>query len=183
MEGTEAPESLNPIQRGRGHFKWGKGRRQKGDESRDNFRDYPEKRDRDRPPRGRERRRGKTAIKFENDGHDDPELRPMKDDPRTGSTIYRNEGGRNSESFDPSSTFVRPAMRVIVGPKAKRYNKTLKHDDVVVVPDFFCQQDDWSIYYQLVEEMRKLQAEGQRGSEWISWHEGCHLISKNPKNC
>lgn len=52
-----------------------------------------------------------------------------------------------------------------------------------MIPEFFGKKDDLSVYYKLVEEMRNLQKEGQRGSEWIPWHEGCHLISKNPKNC
>lgn len=39
----------------------------------------------------------------------------------------------------------------------------------------------FSLYYKLVEEMRDLQAQGERGSEWISWHEGAHLISKKPQ--
>jgi hypothetical protein len=26
---------------------------------------------------------------------------------------------------------------------------------VVMVPEFFCKEDDWSIYYQLIEEMRQ----------------------------
>ena len=42
-------------------------------------------------------------------------------------------------------------------------------------------QDDWSIYYDLIKEMRQAQANRERQSEWLSWHEGCHLISKNPK--
>ena len=97
--------------------------------------------------------------------------------------IYRNKGGRNTESFDPSSTFVRPGMRVIVGDNLPAYPKPVKHDDVIVVPDFGCPKDDWSMYYKLVEEMRALQDKGQNKSEWIPWHEGCHLISQNPKNC
>ena len=76
-------------------------------------------------------------------------------------------------------------MRVVVGPNKPVYDK-LKHDDVVIVPEFFCKEDDWSLYYKLVEEMRieVQQAEhnpDNKGSEWISWHEGAHLISKNPK--
>jgi hypothetical protein len=87
-------------------------------------------------------------------------LRKLDDDPRIGTLIYRKEGGRNTESFDPASTFVRPAMRVIFGPNQKHYGKPLKHDDVIVVPELFCEKDDWSLYYKLVEEMRKLQSEG-----------------------
>lgn len=70
-----------------------------------------------------------------------------------------------------------------MGAKSKVFSKTLKHDDVVIVPEFFCAEDDWDMYYKLVEEMRELQKEGQKGSEWIPWAEGSHLISKNPKGC
>jgi len=28
--------------------------------------------------------------------------------------------------------------------------------------------------------MREAQQKGDRNSQWISWHEGAHLISKNP---
>lgn len=34
----------------------------------------------------------------------------------------------------------------------------MKHDDVVIVPELFGGEDDWTIYYKLVEEMRALQA-------------------------
>jgi len=71
---------------------------------------------------------------------------------------------------------------VRVGPPVKQYNKPLKHDDVVIVPEFFCEEDDWAIYYKLVEEMRDAQAAGKGKSEWIPWHEGCHLISKGPEH-
>jgi hypothetical protein len=114
----------------------------------------------------------------------DPELRPLADDPRIdcNGIKHRKErgGARNTESFDPSSTLVRPDMRVIVGPNAERYGKPLKHDDVVMVPDFFCKEDDWSLYYQLVEEMRAIQEKGVAQSEWTAWAEGAHLISHNP---
>jgi hypothetical protein len=89
--------------------------------------------------------------------------------------------GQNTESFDPKSTLVRPDMRVIVGPNREVLGKTISHDDVIVVPEFFCKEDDWSLYYQLVAEMRDSQAAGVRGSEWISWAEGAHLISQNPE--
>mmetsp|Transcript_743 Transcript_743/g.1798 ORF Transcript_743/g.1798 Transcript_743/m.1798 type:complete len:377 (+) Transcript_743:110-1240(+) len=90
--------------------------------------------------------------------------------------------GRNSESFDPKSTIVRPALRVHVGsPTAKCYNRfPLKHDDVVIVPELFGPEEDWKLYYKLVEEMTELQQQNVKGSEWISWHEGAHLVAKNP---
>ncbi len=117
----------------------------------------------------------------------DENLKPLADDPRIvdGRKMAKTRGGgRNTESFDPKSTLVRPEMRVIVGPNRPCYGKKLKHDDVVIVPEFLCKEDDWSLYYTLVEEMRACQAEqkedGKKGAEWIPWAEGAHLISQNP---
>ncbi|KAG7342962.1 hypothetical protein IV203_020907 [Nitzschia inconspicua] len=90
--------------------------------------------------------------------------------------------GRNTESFDPRSTLVRPDVRVLVGnPQHDKFRKPLKHDDVVVVPELFGPEDDWSLYYQLVKELTDLQSSQVKGSEFISWHEGSHLICKEPK--
>lgn len=74
----------------------------------------------------------------------------------------------------------RPEMRVITVPKRQRYGRPVRHDDVIIVPEFWCAEDDWSTYYQLIEEMRESQANGDRRAEWISWHEGAHLLSQNP---
>ena len=99
----------------------------------------------------------KKGSKYIGDGHVDDELPEKHDDPREGEIIYRNKGGRNTESFDPASTFVRPGMRIICGPNnVKHYPKPCKHDDVIVVPGFGCEEDDLTLYYKLVEEMRSL---------------------------
>ena len=95
----------------------------------------------------------------------DDKLPVLKDDPRInaegvkegGKAVKAKGGGRNTESFDPRSTLVRPSMRVVVGPNRPVYDKKLKHDDVVIVPEFFCKEDDWTLYYKLVEEMREVQ--------------------------
>ena len=109
-------------------------------------------------------------------GHTDDD--PRVDKSRGGRKIAKvRGGGRNTESFDPKSTFVRPDLRIIVGPNRPVLNKTLKHDDILVVPEFFCEEDNWDIYYKLIEEMRGIQAAGERGSEWISWHEGKAIVS------
>ena len=50
-----------------------------------------------------------------------------------------------------------------------------------MVPELFGPEDDWSLYYKLVDEMRDLQQKGERRSEWVAWHEGAHLITQNPK--
>lgn len=120
----------------------------------------------------------------------DDQLGDVKDDPRGEDPTKRitkkassRGNGRNTESFDPASTLVRPDLRILVGDgSAQKFTKPLKHDDVVIVPNLFGKEEDWSLYYKLVEEMRQVQAKGDvKGSEWISWHEGAHLICKNPK--
>lgn len=105
---------------------------------------------------------------------------PRGEDPERRMT--KKSAGRNTASFDPASTLVRPALRVQVGsPMSKSYNRfPLKHDDVVIVPELFGPEDDWKLYYKLVEEMTDLQQQNVRGSEWLSWHEGAHLVAKNP---
>jgi hypothetical protein len=106
----------------------------------------------------------------------DIQLNKIADDPRltkNGKKFVKLRGqGRNTESFDPKSTLVRPEMRVIIGPNIEKLDRSLKHDDVLIVPNFFCAENDWSIYYKLIEEMRENQTKKVKGSEWISWHEG-----------
>jgi hypothetical protein len=60
-------------------------------------------------------------------------------------------------------------------------SQALKHDDVVIVPEFFGPSEDWSLHYTLVREITELQRRQVPGSEWISWHEGSHLIVKTPE--
>ncbi|KAJ8612144.1 hypothetical protein CTAYLR_002460 [Chrysophaeum taylorii] len=119
----------------------------------------------------------------------DPALDPSED-PRSRGELGKAQRamlglgvatGRNTNSFDPRSTLVRPMMRVRLGdPKAAVFGRRLHHDDVVIVPEFLCAKDDWTLYYKLLEEMREAQAQRVPNAEWISWHEGAHLISKGP---
>ena len=75
-------------------------------------------------------------------------------------------------------------MRVIVGPRdVEVYNRgTLRHDDVLIVSDFFCREDDWDIYYRLIDEMRQSQAQGTKNADWIRFsaasgeHRFCSLL-------
>lgn len=102
----------------------------------------------------------------------------------------RKRTGRNTASFDPMSTLTRPSLRVLTAPPHARVYPVetrgrLKHDDVVIVPELFGAENDWSIYHKLIEEMTSLQQcadepPGRKSSAWISWHEGSHLITKNP---
>eukprot|EP01036_Dinobryon_divergens_P024917 gene24917-33410_t len=118
----------------------------------------------------------------------DVRLPPRADDPRVKASTSRGPEdskrvrakgkGRNTESFDPKSTIVRPDEIPLISKEdlaisegicldVEVYNRgPLRHDDVVIVPDFFCREDDWDIYYRLIDEMRHSQ--------------GAHLISQNP---
>lgn len=118
----------------------------------------------------------------------DPNLDDISDDPRVdgtagGKIVKLKGGGRNTESFDPASTLVRPHMRIRIGKNIKTFQGHISHDDVIVVPNFFCEEEDWTIYYDLIKEMRHIQTkEESKDAKWISWHEGAHLISKNPQS-
>lgn len=48
------------------------------------------------------------------------------------------------------------------------------------MPELFGDEDNWDLYYKLVEEIRDLQKTNER-AKWQSWHEGAHLISNDPK--
>ncbi|CAD7946523.1 unnamed protein product [Amoebophrya sp. A120] len=128
-----------------------------------------------------------------NNSFEDPDLPVLNDDPRPQDRqVNLHKKGRNTESFDPKSTLVRPDLRVFIGNRGEVLKKRLKHDDVVIVPEFFCEEDDWSLYYKLVDEIRK-NGQAQQSSDrssgttttststWISWHEGCHLVTKQPE--
>jgi len=90
------------------------------------------------------------------------------------------EEQENTSCETVTSWPARPSMRVITVPTSIRYAEPVKHDDIIIVPEFFCAEDDWDTYYALIKEMRQSQANGDRKAEWISWHEGAHLLSQNP---
>ena len=113
----------------------------------------------------------------------DAGVEAVQDDPRVQGSCKLatvTGGGQNTESFDPRSTMVRPDMRIYVGPKREVLNRSIKHDDVIVVPEFFCEEENWDIYYKLIDEMRELQKAEAKDAEWIPWAEGSHLIVKDP---
>mmetsp|Transcript_28880 Transcript_28880/g.47111 ORF Transcript_28880/g.47111 Transcript_28880/m.47111 type:complete len:643 (-) Transcript_28880:73-2001(-) len=76
----------------------------------------------------------------------------------------------------------RPSLRFITVRPSAFYGQEVRHDDVISVPDFYCAANDWDVYYDLLKEMRQSQAQGDRRSEWVSWHEGSHLLTKAPES-
>ncbi|CAJ1429326.1 unnamed protein product, partial [Effrenium voratum] len=95
-------------------------------------------------------------------GHDqDRRLDQLQDDPRyfPGAELGKAQKaalgikglqGRNTASFDPRSTLVRPAMRVIYGRKGHDFGAATKPDDVVVVPELLCDASDLGVLAQVL---------------------------------
>jgi hypothetical protein len=80
---------------------------------------------------------------------------------------------------DPGASVERPSMRIKILTDLSRLQK-ISHDDVIIIPSFLCDRDDWSIYYRMLREVRESQARDERNAQWESWHEGSHLLTKNP---
>jgi hypothetical protein len=79
--------------------------------------------------------------------------------------------GRNTESFDATTTLSRPDMRVCVGdPHAQHFGSRVKHDDIIIVPGFYCNENDLSVYEKINAEI----------TDWKPWHGNCHYISEEP---
>ncbi|CAJ1362914.1 unnamed protein product [Effrenium voratum] len=75
----------------------------------------------------------------------------------------------------------RPAMRICaVGPQMSAGLCPISHDDVILIPEFFCETPDLDPYYALLQEIREGQSSGVQNAKWESWHEGAHLLTKNP---
>ena len=102
----------------------------------------------------------------------------LVDDPRPEIRQTKFTKGRNSESFDPKTMFVRPQMRIIHELNTVKYPHPIKSDDVIITPNF---EADLNTYNSLLKEMKEMQDNGIQGSEYISWQEGVHLIVKNPE--
>ena len=85
--------------------------------------------------------------------------------------------GENTLSFNPESSTKRPDMRILVADKGIKYIGRLTHDDVVIVKNFF---DEPDMYNKLLSEIKEIQERDVKNSEYIEWHEGSHLITKNP---
>mmetsp|Transcript_115072 Transcript_115072/g.223561 ORF Transcript_115072/g.223561 Transcript_115072/m.223561 type:complete len:645 (+) Transcript_115072:88-2022(+) len=99
----------------------------------------------------------------------DKRLEQMDDDPRyaEGAELgkaqraalgERGLNGRNTASFDPNSTLVRPTMRLMHAKPQKRLGRQITPDDVIAVPNFVVAEDHRNMYDSLVAEFKQCQA-------------------------
>lgn len=93
------------------------------------------------------------------------------------TTSVLKEGGQVDQDGAPR----RPCMRITTMADARQI-QSISHDDVIIVPSFFCDEDDWDVYYELLQEVRDGQASTDGKSIWDSWHEGSHLLTKTPQH-
>ena len=84
---------------------------------------------------------------------------------------------KNTESFNPEDYLLPPDIRVRFGSPTRRYNKPYSVHDVVVTPNLFCKEDDYSVYDDLLSELKASGCD----SLFVSWHGDSHVIADDKK--
>ena len=81
---------------------------------------------------------------------------------------------KNTETFEPSHE---PAdLSVIVGnPYIKKFDEDIYSRNVILVPYLFCEKNNFSIYDNLLNEIKSTGKEEQ--GLWKLWHGDTHLIA------
>lgn len=72
-----------------------------------------------------------------------------------------------------------PKLRVLCGPNISRYPRVHSPLDVVLVPGFFCEEGDLSLYDQLLCELKSSGKEDE--GLWALWHGDSHVIANDRK--
>jgi hypothetical protein len=93
----------------------------------------------------------------------------MIKDPRnpTKRQTNKHSSGRNTKSFDVTSTYVRPDARIRV--ITEKYLHKISNDDIILYPNFVAS----NLQSQLLNELQH--------SEIVSWAEGSHTLCTHPE--
>lgn len=107
-------------------------------------------------------------------------------------TIVGTHGGKNKNSKNRVCSLAHCTVLALTGttttprqpcqigtPRSYMCHTATPH--LIVIFFYFFSNHIISRYYKLIEEMRAAQAQGVNKTEWISWHEGCHLVTKAPE--
>jgi hypothetical protein len=94
--------------------------------------------------------------------------------PNTSNNSEReSENEREQKKKSRGTGYNRPDIRVRVGsPALDVYNRKLRHDDCVLVPEFFGMEEDFSTYNKVLNELSGLQRINVEGTEWIASPDG-----------
>lgn len=85
---------------------------------------------------------------------------------------FNNKRKKNTECFEPSHK--EPDMRIIVENGGNFYPRKYKKNDVILVHNLFCDKDDFTIYNNLLAEIKETKIDNDK--LWKLWHGDTHLI-------
>jgi len=80
---------------------------------------------------------------------------------------------KNTESFEPNYTS--PDMRILYDCSDNKCRLFIQTQDVIIAPNLFCNEDDFTIYNNLLNEMNNCGIENTK--LWKLWHGDTHLIA------
>ena len=86
---------------------------------------------------------------------------------------HKSKHKKNTESFDPD--YSAPDCRIVIGLPTEKFNREYSVHDIVMVPQLVCDQGDFSLYEQLVEEIQSI----GRDNLLVEWHGDTHLIAND----
>jgi len=87
--------------------------------------------------------------------------------------------GRNTVEFKPS--YAPPDLRLVPAPSTwTSYKRPYNHRDVVVVNGLFGDEDDMSIYNNLLDEIQSSGIDQEK--LWALWHNDSHVIADDKLN-
>jgi hypothetical protein len=80
---------------------------------------------------------------------------------------------KNTESFEPNYT--PPDMRILYDCSSDKCKLSIQTQDVIIAPNLFCSDDNFTIYHNLLNEMKDCGIENNK--LWKLWHGDTHLIA------
>lgn len=96
------------------------------------------------------------------------------------SSTHDKRRTKNTESFEPNYSPADMRVLVEVSGEKKKSQLSLQSKDVIVVPDLFCKEEDWTIHNRLLEEMDNCGVDSDK--LWKLWHGDSHLIADDHMN-
>lgn len=96
------------------------------------------------------------------------------------SSTHDKRRTKNTESFEPNYSPADMRVLVEVSGEKKKSRLSLQSKDVIVVPDLFCKEEDWTIHNRLLEEMDNCGVDSDK--LWKLWHGDSHLIADDHMN-
>jgi hypothetical protein len=94
-----------------------------------------------------------------------------KNNNKKNNTYHKHP--KNTESFEPN--YAPPDMRILYDCSIDKCKLSIQTQDVIIAPNLFCNEDDFTIYHNLLNEMKNCGVENNK--LWKLWHGDTHLIA------